>query len=300
MQLISADVHKSCGVIIMWLKYFTYAIFIVNILSLWVKINTKIKPWKILLCLSLVFAFISGVVNSIAILSILLFYILVVIQSKYSSKLNILLCPTVIFLGFALELHLIPGFNNLIIWNKIQFTKNAIPFTLYLNFDKTIVGVVILGLTLNLNHTMVEWKESLKQVIYKLPIVILVILILAISFDYIELEPKLPHNLWIWLISNLLFTCVAEEGLFRGFFQESLSRLKYKYSDYVAVAVPAICFGAIHYPGGVKYVILAIVAGVLYGWIYKITKRIEASIITHFLLNLTHIIFFTYPALLHK
>jgi membrane protease YdiL (CAAX protease family) len=247
---------------------------------------------------SLVLAFVSQIANLIAILSILLFYGLVTMYSKSSSKLKAILWVFVFCFGLALELHLIPGFKNLLIWNKIQLTPDAVPFTLYLNFDKTIVGLVILGLTLNLAGTWVEWRALLKQVVFKLPIIISSILILTIAFGYSKFEPKIPHDLWIWVVSNLLFTCVAEEGLFRGFVQESLTQLKYKYSDYVAILVPAIFFGIIHYPGGIKYVILATVAGALYGYIYKITKRIEASILTHFLLNLTHILLFTYPALL--
>lgn len=120
---------------------------------------------------------------------------------------------------------------------------------------------------------------------------------LSIAFEYIKFAPKIPQNLWIWVINNLFFTCVAEEGLFRGFFQESLSQLKYKYSGNIAILIPAVFFGVMHYSGGLKYVILATIAGVSYGWIYKVTKRIEASILAHFLLNLTHILFFTYPAI---
>ncbi|MCC8416011.1 MAG: CPBP family intramembrane metalloprotease [Rickettsia endosymbiont of Gnoriste bilineata] len=135
------------------------------------------------------------------------------------------------------------------------------------------------------------------QVSYRLPIILLVIIVLSIAFEYIKFAPKIPQNLWIWVINNLFFTCVAEEGLFRGFFQESLSQLKYKYSKDIAILIPALFFGVMHYPGGLKYVILATVAGALYGWIYKVTKRIEASILVHFMLNLTHILLFTYPAI---
>ncbi|MDQ5921618.1 MAG: protease family protein [Pseudomonadota bacterium] len=283
----------------MWIKYLAYGVFITSIFSLWIPVKSKVKPWVILFGLSLILAFVSHIANLIAILSILLFYALVAMYNKCSSKLKNLLWVVAFFLGLALELHLIPGFKNLLIWNKIQFTPDAIPFTLYLNFDKTIVGLIILGLTLNLASTPIEWKALLKQAALKLPIIIFMILILSIVFDYTKFEPKLPHDLWIWVISNLLFTCVAEEGLFRGFFQEPLSQLKYKCSNYVAILAPTTFFGIIHYPGGIKYVILATVAGALYGWVYKITKRIEASILTHFFLNLTHILLFTYPALLN-
>ncbi|WP_419656688.1 putative CAAX protease family protein [Desulfosarcina variabilis str. Montpellier] len=46
-----------------------------------------------------------------------------------------------------------------------------------------------------------------------------------------------------------------------------------------------------------KYVILATAAGWGYGIIFQRTGSIDASIMTHFGLNTTHFIFFTYPAL---
>jgi len=40
-----------------------------------------------------------------------------------------------------------------------------------------------------------------------------------------------------------------------------------------------------------------LVAGIGYGWAYRRTGRIEASILTHFSLNSLHFLLFTYPAL---
>ena len=282
----------------MWIKYLTYAMLILSVIALWIPSKTKIRLWTVFLFIALVLAFISHIANTVAILAVVAFYVITLLYHKINNRFKYLLWVGVLVLGMLLELHLFPGFKNLLIWNKIHLTPDAMPFTLYLNFDKTIVGLIILGLTLNLASTASQWTKLLKQVACKLPIIIFIILILSIAFDYIKFEPKLPHNLWIWVVSNLLFTCIAEEGIFRGFFQESLSQLKYRYSEYIAIFIPAIFFGIMHYPGGIKYVVLAIIAGVMYGYVYKITKRIEASILTHFLLNLTHILLFTYPALM--
>jgi hypothetical protein len=65
----------------------------------------------------------------------------------------------------------------------------------------------------------------------------------------------------------------------------------------VGLAVAGAVFGLAHYAGGIQYVLLATIAGIGYGWIYWRTNRIEASILTHFLVNTTHIVVFTYPAL---
>ncbi|WP_341756060.1 MULTISPECIES: CPBP family intramembrane glutamic endopeptidase [unclassified Candidatus Tisiphia] len=281
----------------MWLKYLTYITLLISVLSLWLPVKGKFKPWQLFLSISLILSFVSNIANLIAILAISLFCYLVFSYHKSSTKRKCALWAVVFIFGAALELHLVPGFNNLLVLDKIQFTPDALPFTLYLNLDKTIVGLIIIGLTLDLASTRNEWKILLSQVFYRLPIVISVMVLLSIAFGYIKFAPKIPQDLWIWVISNLFFTCVAEEGLFRGFFQEALSQLKYKYSENIAVLIPAVLFGGMHYLGGLKYVILATIAGILYGWIYKVTKRIEASIIAHFMLNLTHILFFTYPAI---
>lgn len=247
--------------------------------------------------ITLITSVVSGVSNVIAVASILVLYGLVSVYLKVHKVYKNILWVLIFALGLCLELHVIPGFHNLLVLNKVQFTPDALPFTLYLNLDKTLFGLVIVGFTLQRINDYKSWKEVLKQVAFRLPVVILIIMILSFIFGYVRFEPKLPKELWIWIISNLFFTCLAEEGLFRGFFQEYLSSFKFKYSEYIAIFIPAVIFGLIHYPGGIKYVALATVAGILYGWVYKVTRRIEASILTHFMLNLTHILLFTYPAL---
>ena len=282
----------------MWIKYLSYVCLLLSILSLWIPVKNKIKPWQLGLGLTLILALVGQLASVIAILAIGVFYALVSTYQRSSSYSKSICWGLSILLGLSLELHLIPGFHNLLVLDKVQLTNDALPFTLYLNLDKTAVGLCILGLTLNLTTKTHEWKTLLKQVGYRLPLIILVILALSYALNYVKFEPKLPQILWLWVISNLFFTCLAEEGLFRGFIQEALSRFPYKYSAAIAIVVPALIFGLIHYPGGINYVFLATVAGVLYGWIYHVTKRIEASILAHFLLNLTHILLFTYPALI--
>jgi membrane protease YdiL (CAAX protease family) len=59
----------------------------------------------------------------------------------------------------------------------------------------------------------------------------------------------------------------------------------------------ALAFGLAHYQGGVAYVILSSLAGLFYGWAYLQTGRLEAPVLTHFLLNFLHLTLFSYPAL---
>lgn len=280
------------------LNYLPFALLLLTVLSLWLPTKSGLQPWKPLFVVTLISGIYTGAASIIAAISIVILYGLISIYGKASPRVKPLLWLLVFALAFTLELHLIPGFHNLLILDKVKITADAMPYTLYLNFDKTIAGLLIIGLTLSRVNSLANFTLMLKQLFVRLPLVLLIILILSYAFGYVRFEPKLAPQLWLWMISNLLFTCIAEEGLFRGFFQEYLSSFKYKYAEYVAIVIPALFFGAIHFPGGIKYVILATVAGSLYGWIYKVTRRIEASMLTHFMLNLTHILFFTYPALM--
>lgn len=280
------------------LNYLPFALLLLTVLSLWIPTKSGLQPWKPLFVVTLISGIYTGAANFIATIGIVILYGLISIYGKASPRVKPLLWLLVFALAFTLELHLIPGFHNLLILDKVKITADAMPYTLYFNFDKTIAGLLIIGMTLSRVNSLANFTLMLKQLFVRLPLVLLIILILSYAFGYVRFEPKLAPKLWLWMISNLFFTCIAEEGLFRGFFQEYLSSFKYKYAEYVAILIPAVFFGAIHFPGGIKYVILATVAGSLYGWIYKVTRRIEASMLAHFMLNLTHILFFTYPALM--
>jgi len=122
---------------------------------------------------------------------------------------------------------------------------------------------------------------------------------IAFVIGFVRFEPKLSSNIVIWTLTDLLFTCVAEEALFRGFIQKKLTLQLKKIEGGAlwALLFTSFLFGLAHYSGGKKYVLLTMVAGLGYGWIYQRTKRIEASILTHFSLNGIHFLFFTYPAL---
>ncbi len=77
-----------------------------------------------------------------------------------------------------------------------------------------------------------------------------------------------------------LATAVPEEFLFRGLIQNALQRLVGR----AALPVAAIVFGFAHLPD-LRYVLLATLAGLAYGWVYARTRRITASAVTHAAVN---------------
>ncbi|MDP5009557.1 MAG: CPBP family intramembrane metalloprotease, partial [Glaciimonas sp.] len=103
----------------------------------------------------------------------------------------------------------------------------------------------------------------------------------------------------LFLIVNLLFTCVAEEVFFRGVLQERLAGLlpSSTMAAIIVVLCSAALFGVAHIGGGIIYVSLATLSGIGYAYAYHATKRVEAAILVHFIVNAVHFIGFTYPAL---
>src|SRR5690606_26940021 len=47
-------------------------------------------------------------------------------------------------LAVLLGTHTLPGFNNLLVARKIVLSPGSAPYSLYLNFDKTTAGILIL------------------------------------------------------------------------------------------------------------------------------------------------------------
>jgi len=207
-------------------------------------------------------------------------------------------------IGFVLSsavvlLNHTPGVQNWEIVSHHLLSPDSIPWSLFLNYDAPLIGLWVLVLSVQLINSKAEWKRVIKKII---PITILVILFMIPAshlFGYVHFAPKRTNIFFIWGLSNLLFTCLTEEALFRVFIQKNLIQWLsgIRYGQYIGIVIASACFGLAHFAGGPVYIVLAGIAGLFYGYAYYSTGRIEASILTHFLLNATHFLLFSYPAL---
>ncbi|ALM87176.1 hypothetical protein ASB57_22085 [Bordetella sp. N] len=205
----------------------------------------------------------------------------------------------VVYIGMAVALgaHLLPGFQNPIVLHALRTTPDAAPFSMYLNLDKPLVGFwVILALPWSTSRRF--WRQALSSAGMALLFVVPICMLLAFALGMVTWAPKLLPYALLWLFNNLLIVCVAEEAFFRGYVQGGLSRLWGKGTKAClgALVVSAILFGLAHYAGGWRWMLVAGVAGLAYGWAYQ-RGGLRAAVLTHFGLNAVHFFFFTYPAL---
>jgi membrane protease YdiL (CAAX protease family) len=204
----------------------------------------------------------------------------------------------ILVLGLLLGMHALPGFHNYLALDKVVLSPGAEPYTLYLNFDKTLVGICILGFCYRgLLRGAGEWRAALRRGVAAAVSTVLVVAAGALAIGYLTWQPKWTSLFWIWAPVNLLFTCLSEEAFFRGFIQRELTLALHdsRFGSALAIGVSAALFGLAHFAGGVSYVVLAMAAGVGYAIIFHITRSIEMSMLAHFALNTTHFLLFTYP-----
>ncbi|MCF7480258.1 CPBP family intramembrane metalloprotease [Vibrio sp. J1-1] len=189
--------------------------------------------------------------------------------------------------------HIIPGFHNLQVLDDVKSGPQSIPFSMYLNLDKPLAFFALLFAYPKL---LGEAKRvELKSLLFIL-VPLLGLLPVASSFGALKSELSLPDWWWLFAVNNLMITCVAEEALFRGWIQQSLSR---RFSWKIGVAVASTLFGFAHIAGGGLLVVFAALAGLGYGLIFHVTGRLWCAVLAHFLFNFVHLVFFTYPAVVH-
>ncbi|WP_017905607.1 CPBP family intramembrane glutamic endopeptidase [Pseudomonas asplenii] len=202
-----------------------------------------------------------------------------------------------VLLAIALALHWLPGFHNGRVISAVHLTPDAVPFSMYLNLDKPLIGFWLL--------LVCPWlvnQRSPGRVLVSATSAWAVTTLLALGcaclLGIVDWAPKWPEHSGWWLLNNLLLVSLVEEVLFRGYIQGGLSRRlrSLPQGQTLALLGASLIFGLAHIGAGWSWVLLATLAGVGYGLAYRF-GGLAAAILTHVALNTVHFAFFTYPML---
>jgi len=281
----------------------TFGLLAASIVALWAPpikfIRYSIQSWMPVFAVSVLSGLIDGVLTWQAVASLCAFAI--VAKAGRDLPVNRLIRGVLIVLSgwmaLALSMHLFPGFANPSLVSDMRFSPAGIPFTHHANFDTTAAGLILMAVYCNPQFS--EWPRVLVRVAPVIALTLAAVFGFALLVGYVTFDFKLVPYTALFLMTNLLFTCVTEEAFFRGFMQEQLTQLlpQRPHCAYLALFLSALLFGVAHGHGGPVLVVLAAIAGIGYGYAYLTTRRIEASILTHFAVNAVHFVVFTYPSL---
>ena len=120
----------------------------------------------------------------------------------------------------------------------------------------------------------------------------LVALPLGLAVGFLAWRPDVSiGGLLVTPVVIYMITALPEEFLFRGVMQNILMRYC---GSTLGLAIAAIIFGLAHLPD-VRYVLLATLAGLAYGWVYLRTGKITASALTHTSVNWIWGLLLSYP-----
>ena len=271
---------------------------------LWLALGMAMFPrvwrrWPILIGLSIAAAVSAGIVEWAGLPVIVLFALacFMAVRPTLSVRVRIPVWGTLLVCAVALAAHQVPWINNVLVFDAITVSPLAAPYTLYWNYDKALAGVMLYAVCAQ-PQRRTEWCHAIVATAVIAVLTSALVAVPALAAKFVVWDPKWPAILALWVPANLLVTCVAEEVFFRGLLQRYLSqtlRATVPSAGLVALFVAAAAFGIAHIGGGVAYAILATLAGLGYGAAYHATQRVEASILVHFALNLTHLLLFTYP-----
>jgi len=262
----------------------------------------RIPTWSILAFVSLGLAHAVGVVSDLGMLYLVVMSALALLVPKARSGWpRGLLLAQLVIMALAVFSHQLPWFHAPLIADDLIWKAGSAPYDLYLNYHKGAAGLCLLVAMAGWRQKVPE-QELLRNQRHLLLIIVPIVIAfgLALYAGLVQWEWGVNSGLYgfvaLWAVSNLMFTCVAEEVLFRGVIQRGLLFFNAgRINPWIVVMGVSVLFGLVHFAGGPVFMLVAAMMGFAYGAIYYLSGRLLYSILLHFGVNLTHMMFFTYP-----
>jgi membrane protease YdiL (CAAX protease family) len=273
-----------------------YGLVIFSLIGVW--FIEKNIVWIITGVLALLLAIFVGHVKPIVLLPLILL-IITAIASQYDHnrtrqriwRLFVVILPLVIALVFS------SAFSTWSLLDGIQLGDSSSSYEINVYMSKPIIALILLATIVPTIKSLDDINQMLKKTIPILVVGIPVVAAFSYFVGYTRFDFKLPMIIVVWGVINLFITCIGEEVFFRGIILKELknSFASVKNGKYLALVLSSIIFGIVHFNGGILFILVATIAGLMYGMAYIKTEKVEASIIAHFCVNVFHFIFLTYP-----
>jgi len=278
-----------------------FVALIISLISLWIHKTPWL--WGTFTLLSLLFALLGNLIDAwgLAVLGLLCGTYLLLTLTNVRGIPRLIAVSTVLLISIAMTLHICPGFQAWKLSQKMQISSDAYPYALFPHFDTPFTGLFPLALSIPLIRTRMYMRSTAVYTIIITALGVAVMIMLALYLRFVKYDPKLPHISVAWLIANFFLVTLPQEAFFRGFVQKELSEYVHiRGGRGISVCITALLFGLLHlsFICSLTYFLCTFIAGLIYGSLYTITRSIESPIFCHYVFNVIHFFFFTYPALM--
>jgi len=266
-----------------------------SIAAVWLPVK---HAWIGVYAVFVLLALLADWIEPIALISLSVFALVVWLSTQNKSKLlSYGINALVVLVTLVAAARIAPGFTNILLLENTQLSTHTGWSALRFSADKVSIGLFFLVAYRDL---LCQSLKELKQAIAPKFILILSgclgIYAVGVAVGFATIDVTFSPLIIVWLFRNLIFTVVAEEVFFRGFIQSRLqSSITSPRAPIYALVLSAILFGSVHIYGGWEYGLLATMAGVLYGYVFMKSGRIETSIFAHSALNTGHVLLLSYP-----
>lgn len=280
-------------------NFFAFFFLLFSICSIW--LFEKKRFAAIFFVVGVIIALITSLISYQGLFIITIFCIANYIYFKKQAGpiAKTLLFLIILIMSFLLGSQMLPGFVPWQVVNAEVISKSGTPFSLSLNTDRIIAGAVIMLFGLVPIRRMLHLKQMLYTALPMSTLGVAMIASLALLLGVAQVDVKMPE-IWVtWLVINLLINCVSDEVIFRFFVQGGIYRViqSVPFSAPISILLSTALFVTFYAPGSSNFLMSVGLGSLIFGYVYHITQRVEAAILTHFAVNIVHFFFFSYPML---
>lgn len=206
-----------------------------------------------------------------------------------------------IVLGVGLGMYRPAGFNYPAVLNVNALHEGGLAFNLYINTAKLLAGYIIVYILISACSKVPAFIQSRAHQFGLAVVAGLMVVGVASQVLGLAVYVKALHYILLFAAVNLLVTCVAEEAFMRLLLQAQLQRFlaarikNILVLEAIPLLVATLVFVLTHSVSSLNMILAFGLAGFVYGLLYSLTKNLWVCVLAHFVVNIVHFSFLTYP-----